>query len=123
MNVAWMILLLSLLAIGACYTSIPVLLWMCYRQTANKGFIWLGVALLILPATKYALNPFIGHFVDQAAGGHQPWLFPFSLMGGPAPWMTVGQFIEIYQYMGTLLSIGLIAISLGVMARSFRKLA
>jgi len=123
MNITRMIQLVPYLAVIVCYVCIGILLWKCYRRTGNWGFILLGGAILIWPTVGFVLNPFVGEFVEQAAQGQQPWLFPFSLMGGPDPKVTVGEFVLFYRNIMTLAGAVLVAASLVVMTRAFSNVS
>ncbi len=112
--------LFTSLATLACYVCIPLLLWVCYRRSRNPGFVWLAVALLVWPALCWGMNAFVGNAVDDVVAGEAPGRFPFSLMAGPSPSMTRGDFVMLYQSMTMLVTAGLITIALFVMARSLR---
>jgi hypothetical protein len=115
--------IMILVASGVCYICILGSLWLCYRRTANRAFILLGAMMLFWPAFAFGLNSVVMAFADQAIKGDRPWLFPFSLMGGANPEMTVGQFLVTFAEARGLMEISLIAICLALLAKSFRQTA
>lgn len=110
-----------MLVLYGCYACILVSLWMCYRRTGNRAFILLGAVLLLSPIFFFGINSLASVFIEEAAKGDRPWLFPFSLMGGPNPTMAVGEFVWAFMYVKDIVRIGLIAACLAVLAKSFTQ--
>lgn len=87
----------------------------------------MAAVLLVSPLLDFALESLYYHFLNQVIDGHRPWLFPFSLLvSGESGWsgweMPPGVFkSRLWAIMGTL-DIGLLAISLWLLANGFRPM-
>ncbi len=108
MLVVWIVLELAV-AIGV---------GLCFWRTRIWGFLLLGGVLVVGPWAGTGLQLLCRHFVDQVSRGQRPWLFPFSLMGQE---VSTGEFLSWMLLGMGLLKTALIAASLFLIARSFRR--
>jgi len=122
-NAAWVVALTLYFGffIGMC-----VALFLCFRRSGNKGFLWLGIALVLWPIADAGLDVLREHYANIVLAGGRPWLFPYSLMvdglHGWSGWqMPTGQFRCVHDYVKELIGQSLLLFSFIVLLKGFSK--
>ncbi len=65
---------------GAVHIAIIVALVYKYRRTGDRGFLWLGIPLVIGPLLVIPLDYWLRDAVDRLAAGGRVGVFPFTLV-------------------------------------------
>jgi hypothetical protein len=115
------------IAIGALLVvAIIVGVWLCFRRTRVRGFLFLGVVLVLWPWFDAGTKALFNHFLDQVMRGQKPWLFPFSLMymgyvEGAGWQMLPGEFLCKFEAAKNISLLLLLAVAFAFIARSLKR--
>jgi len=93
----------------AVWSATAVAAWRCYRRTRKAGFLWLGAVLTLWPIVSIPADAAIHHVIQHAIEQQE------------RPWgMTPGTLAMRFSYLKQLVGFVLVAVSLSVLARSFK---
>ena len=92
------------------YIAIIVALVHKYRRTGDRGFLWLGLPLVIGPLLGFPLDHWLRFAIDRLAGGGRVGLFPFTLVEQGT--MTLGGLVSVLTLLRHLVWSGLMLVAI-----------
>jgi hypothetical protein len=110
MNLANVMITVLGLAAAVVYLAIIAALVHKYRRTGDRGFLWLGVPLVIGPLLGVPLDHWLHLAMDRLASGGRVGYFPFTLVERGT--MTLGDLISVLTLLRHLIWSGLILVAI-----------
>ena len=98
------------------YVAIIVALIHKYRRTGDRGFLWLGVPLVILPILGVPLDHWLHLAIDRLASGGRIGFFPFTLVEQGT--MSLGSLVFLLTAVRQLVGAGLILVAILMLHRA-----
>jgi hypothetical protein len=103
----------------ALYLAIVAALFQKYRSTKDRGFIWLGVPLVISPLLGVPLTHLLKLAIDRLSSGGHVGFYPFTLVERGE--MTLGSLLALLSSVQHAIWLGLILIAILMLHRSTRS--
>ena len=107
------------LAGAVVYLAIIVALVYKYRRTGDRGFLWLGIPLVIGPLLRLPLDHWLAFATDRLAGGGQVGVFPFTLVEQGT--ITLGYLMVLLVQFRHLVWSGLILVAILMLHKTKRS--
>lgn len=101
--------LFLLLALALLHVAVALVLIRKYLDTRDDGFIWLGIAIVILPIASALLSAGQQVAIDHLVHRHPIALYPFSLVASGQ--MTIGTLISQLTLIKQLIGVGLLLVA------------
>ena len=77
------------------FVAVSVWLWRMYNDSWQRGFLWLGLPLVLLPFLSLPIARWIKAGVDSLSAGEPNAAFPFSLVESGQ--LTLGTLIFVWN--------------------------
>jgi hypothetical protein len=96
--------------------AVVVVLVRKYLQTRDRGFVWLGVAVIIWPGVSGVLEGGECLLIALPSGSHWGTFFPFNLVSSGR--MTLGTLFTTLHLLQELVGIGLLLVAVLFLSKS-----
>jgi 4-amino-4-deoxy-L-arabinose transferase-like glycosyltransferase len=82
---------------GVLFLSVAIALFLKYRARRDRGFLWLGISLVLFPLLGAPLAGILHHAMNRVSAGETIGLFPFTLVESGR--ITLGEFVALLSHL------------------------